>query len=102
MGEKIYHWNIISNITTSDLTPFYTTVDNNEIIEFKTPEGIQRNVNSLTVWSDTSDLFFEVNDSSYVVYVPANSFVSLDYLSLRYIKVLSNAGIKLRYVAMYY
>ena len=100
--DKLKHFNIISSITTDDLTPFYETVDNNEIIEFVTPEGIHRSVNSLTIWTDSSALYIELNDSSYCVYIPANSFISIDYLLLKSIKVKANAGAKLRYLAMYY
>lgn len=100
--DKVRHWNIISSVVSDDLTPWYTTVDNDEVIQFVSADGVQRNVNALTVWANTSDLYIKVGDTSYCVYVPANASVSLDYLQLQKMTVMGNAGIKLRYVAMYY
>lgn len=102
MGEKLYHWGIISSILSDNLTPFYETVDNNQKINFVTADGTQRSINSLTIWSSASDLYIDMNSSGYCVYVPANTAVSLDYLQLSNMIVLGNSGQKIRYVALYY
>lgn len=100
--DKVKHWGIISSILSDNLTPYYTTIDNNQLIEFKTADGTQRSINSLTIWSDGSALYIDLNSTGYCIYIPANSFVSLDYLHLKNMIVTGNSGQSLRYVAMYY
>jgi hypothetical protein len=100
--DKVKHFNIISSVLASAPSPWMTTLDNNEIIEFKTLDGTQRNVNSLTIWSNSTALYIQVGTSDYCVYIPANSSISLDYLQLQQITVLGLAGIELRWTALYY
>ena len=102
MVDKLMHWNAISSIKSDNLTPYYTTTDNNQVIEFKTSDGVQRSVNALTIWTNSTALYIQLGDSTDCIYIPANSSVSLDYLLIKKITVLANAGVNLRYIAMYY
>ena len=101
MGEKIYHWGCISSVSSDNLTPYIQTTDNNQLIEFIS-DGVQRTINSLTIWAESSDLYINVNDGGECLYIPSNSFTSIDYLRITKIRVMANAGIKLRYFASYY
>lgn len=104
MSDKLKHWGCISSIKSDNLTPFYTTLENNEEILFVDDDGVQRVINSLTLWTSADALYIQISESGdgQCIYLPANSSVSLDYLKIDKIKILAVAGVLIRYLALYY
>ena len=102
MGEKVFHFGFLSSIASTSLSPWYATVSNNQLITFTDSGGIQRNVNSLTIWANATALYIQINESGYCVYIPANGSISIDYLLIHEIRVMHNSPVDLRYAASFY
>jgi len=100
--DKIQHFGFMSSILSTALTPWYTTTDNNELIEFKDANGVLRNVNAVTIWANDSDLYINVNDSGSCLWIAQGKSLSIDFLLMKSIRVMGNAGITLRWAASYY
>jgi hypothetical protein len=94
------HYTFISSIPFNSLHPFYTTLANNEVIYIKDSNGTQFQANSLTIFTNSSALYIQIGSSDFCIYIPANDFISLDYLSIESFKVLANSGAELRWYAM--
>lgn len=101
--DKLKHFKFFSSIDSGSLTPWYETVDNEQVFSFVDQNGVSYNVNSLTLFTEASELYFEIpSDSGYAVYVPANSSINVDYLLIKNFKILAPATAKFRYYAMAY
>lgn len=99
--DKLDHYGVISSIVDDNLTPYYETTLDDELIDFITTDGIQRVVNSLNIWSNTTDLYVEINESGRCVVVPAYSFLNIDYIPIKNITITGLAGQQFRYLGLY-
>jgi len=97
-----FHSGFISSIHKDNLTPFYTTISNNEIISFTDTQGKNQNLNSLTIEADNTALYIQVLPSEYCVYIPANGKTTIDFLKISQIKVLGNLGQKIKWYGKFY
>lgn len=97
----LQHYGFISSIKYDNLTPWYTTTQENEVIQFK--EGdVQRNLNALTIEANTTDLYIRIMPTDYCLYVPANQARTFDLQEIKSIQVMGVAGQKLRWSGQFY
>jgi|688.fasta_scaffold826491_2 hypothetical protein len=90
-----------SSIHKDNLTPWYSLISENELIEFK--EGaIQRELNSLLIEAEATPLYIQILPSEYCLYIPANGSRSYDFEAIKAIKVLNVLGTKIRFSGMYF
>jgi len=99
---NLAHSGFISSIHKDNLTPFYTTISNNEIISFTDTQGRNQNLNSLTIEADNTALYIQILPSEYCIYILANNSVTIELLNIKEIKVLGNLGQKIRWYGLYY
>jgi len=102
MIGNLAHSGYISSIHKDNLTPFYTTISNNEIISFTDAQGKNQNLNSLTIEADNTALYIQVLPSEYCVYIPVNGSTTIDFLKISQIKVLGNLGQKIKWYGKFY
>lgn len=95
------HTGYLSSIKYDDLVAWYTTVEDNEIIEFKDGDT-QKTLNSLLIEAEATPLFIQLLPSEYCLYIPANSSRTYDFESIESIQVRNATGVKLRWSGMYY
>jgi hypothetical protein len=98
---EVYHSGFLSSIKYDNLSPWYTTTSNNQTIEFKDSNGNQRQLNSLTIFSDSTPLYIRILPSDYCIYIPPNSFISYDFQRVEKIQVMGNSGQKIRWYGMF-
>lgn len=97
----IQHYGFISSIKYDNLTPWYTTIKENEIIEFK-DGNLQRNLNALTIEADTTGLYIRVLPSNYCLYIPENQAKTFNMQEIKAIQVMGIAGQKIRWSGQFY
>jgi hypothetical protein len=99
---NLWHSGFISSIHKDTLTPWYTTVANNETIEFKEVNGQQRHLNSLFIEAENTDLYIRIMPSDYCIFVPANESRSYDFEDVTSIQVMGNLGQNLRWSGQFF
>ena len=99
--DKIRHFGFLSSISTENKELYLETAATDDEIPLITSDGIQRNVNSLTLFAIDTDLIVEINPG-YCVVIKAGTSISLDYLYIKSFKILGNALQKYRFYACYY
>lgn len=98
---NLEHTGFISYCRYDNLQSFYTTTQSNEIIEFK-ENGIQRQLNSLIIESELTDLYVRILPSDYILFVPANDVRTYNLTKIEKIQVMGNSAQKLRWSGCYY
>jgi len=98
----LYHSGFISSIKRDNLTPWYTTLQDNEVIEFKESDGKQRYLNALLIQAELTDLYIRILPSDYCIYIPAGTAKSYDFEKIGSIQIMNVAGAKLRWEGSYY
>jgi hypothetical protein len=83
------------------LTPWITTTSKDEIIEFKEGQST-RQLNSLVLEAETTDLYIRLLPSDYCLYIGAGESRRYDLESISAIQVMGNAGQKLRWSGMFW
>ena len=101
MSDRVQHFGFLSSVQYNNLTPWYTTLANDEVIYFKDVSGDQKEVNSVTIFSEASGLYIRLLPSTGCIYIPSGSQISIEYQEMESIQVMANAGIKLRWYAQY-
>jgi hypothetical protein len=101
---NLYHSGFISSIHKDSLSPWYSTLSNNEEIFFTdiSEDNKQRNVNALTIFSESTPLYIRILPSEYCVYIEPNSFLEYNFESIKGIQVMGNSGQKLRWYGQFY
>jgi hypothetical protein len=103
MGSgNIFHYGFISSIHIDNRIPWYTTISENEVIEFKETNGQKREVNSLLIEAESTDLYIRILPFDYCLYVPANESRTYELAPIKSIQVMNPLGTKLRWSAMFY
>lgn len=99
---NLNHSGFISSIHKDDLTAFYVTTQDNEIIDFQDKNGNLYSLNSLTIEANTTDLFIQILSSEYCVHVSAGSSLTIDYCEIKQIKVLGLANQSLKWFGLFF
>jgi hypothetical protein len=99
---NLYHSGFISSIKYDNLTPWYTTTSDNQVIEFKETDGQQRHLNSLFIETEATALYIRILPTDYCLYVPANSSINYDFEDVKSIQIMNVAGVKLRWSGLHF
>lgn len=75
---------------------WYTTVEDNEIIEFKYP------LNSLLIEAKSTELAIKTNNSPHIWYISANDKEGIEGLKITKIQVLNPMGTEIRWKGLTY
>jgi hypothetical protein len=102
MVGNIIHSGFISSVKYDNLTPWYTTMQANEVITFKDDKGNPISVNSLFIEANTTDLYIRILPSDGCLYIPSNDSKSFDLKSVREIQVMGASGQNIRWSGMTY
>jgi len=102
MTSNILHGGFVSSVKFDNLTPFYTTTSENEIIEFKGCDGRDRNINALTIEAGDKDLYIRIFPTDYCLFVASGQSKSIDFQSIRAIQVMGASGQKVRWSGQFY
>lgn len=102
MIGNILHSGFISSIHKDNLTPWYQTTSNNEIIHFLDSNNEQRHLNSLVIYSKDTPLYVRMLPSDYCVYIEPNSFVEYNLKSTTSIQIMGNSGQSIRWMGQFY
>lgn len=98
------HYGFISSVT-STTTPWFTTTESNQTINFADTTEKPRTLNSLVIIADTTDLYIKIlpnyENESYL-YIPAGKREAIDYCRITGIQILGNSGQKLRWFGLFY
>ena len=101
-SDYLTHNGFWSTIKYDNLTAWYTTVSDNEVIEFDNSDGTQREMNSILIESESTPLYIRILPSDYCVYLPENTFRELNYQKIERVQVMNSAGVKIRITGQYY
>lgn len=96
------HLGFISSIRYDDLTEWYETIENNEIINFLDSNGSRRQLNSLTIFTESTGLRIRLLPTDFCIYIPPNSYLNIDKFKIERIQVMKNAGTKLRWYGLFF
>lgn len=99
---NLYHSGYISYCKYDALAEWYTTTEDNEVIEFKETDGTQRQLNSLYIEAEATDLYIRMIPSDYCIFVPANESRNYDFEKIQSIQIMNLAGTKLRWSGLFY
>lgn len=99
--SKIKHSGFMSSIKHDNLTPWYVTQGEDEVIEFY-ENGGTRNVNALTIEAGNSDLYIRMLPSDYCLYIPANEGRTFDFQRVNKIQIMGVAGQEIRWSGQFY
>ena len=94
--SKIKHFGFMSSIRHDNLTPWYVTQEEDEVIELY-EDGGNRNVNALTIESGEGDLYIRMLPSDYCLYIPANQGRTFDLQRVSKVQVMGGAGQEIRW-----
>ena len=100
--EPINSYGFISSIKFDNLNPWYTTIENNQIIEFKDASGDKKQLNSLYIEAENTPLFIRILPSDYCIYSPANSSQGLNSQRIESMQVMNILGTKFRWYGQWY
>ena len=99
--SKINHSGFMSSIKHDNLTPWYVTQGEDEIIEFGDDVRV-RNINALTIEASESDLYIRILPSDYCLYIPANQGRTFDLQRINRVQVMGSAGQEIRWSGQFY
>lgn len=103
MIGNLLHSGFISSIHKDNLTPWITTTEADQVINFIDQSGSKRILNSLTIDAETTDLYIQILPSEYCIYIKAGEIGGgIDFLRIEQIKVLGLSGQKLRWSGLFY
>jgi hypothetical protein len=95
-GSDIRHASLFSYSTIDNMLDYYTTVEDNEVIDFEEKfKGVHANF----IWIESIDSPLKVtfNNSEYIVYIPAGHAREISYLDVVKMKIHCPVGTKLRW-----
>lgn len=99
---NLFHSGFISSIHKEVLTPWYTTLAENEVVEFKEADGYQRQLNSLMIEAEATNLYIRILPTDWCLFVPAGESRSYDFEKVQSIQIMGLAGQKLRWSGQFY
>ena len=99
--DKVKHFGFLSSVSTANKELYLETSKEDDVIVLATSDGIQRQVNALTLFAINTDLVVEINPG-YCVVIKAGTSLSLDYLYIKSFKILGAALQQYRYYACFY
>jgi hypothetical protein len=101
MGNLL-HSGYLSYCKYDDLKEWYTTITDNEIIEFKDLDGQQRHINSLLIEAESTDLYIRILPLDYILFIPKYETRSYDLESIMAIQIMNLSDVKLRWSGMFF
>jgi len=102
MIGNLFHSGYLSSIHKDNLTPFHTTTVANELITFTDQNNNPYPLNSLTIEANNTDLYIQILPSEFVLHIIAGNSISIDYCSIKQIKVLGNLGQDIKWYGLYF
>jgi hypothetical protein len=96
-GSDIRHSSLFSYVSVEDKKEYYTTVEDNELIEFRKVFGQELHANFIWIEAIDSALYISMNDTKYLIYVPAGHAREISYLDVTNMRICCPVGTKLRY-----
>ncbi len=98
---NLFHSGMLSYCKYDDLKEWYTTTEDNEVIEFK--EGTQqRQLNSLYLEAENTSLYIRILPHDYCIFIPANESRNYDFEKIESIQIMHNLGTKIRWSGQFY
>jgi hypothetical protein len=101
MIGELHHSGYFSYCKYNNLQQWFTTTSTNQTIEFYDGDNL-RQLNSLMIESETTDLYIRILPSDYILYVPANDVRTYEFTKVSKIQVMGASGIKFRFSGCYY
>jgi len=99
---NLYHSGMLSYCKYDDLKEWYTTTENQEIIPFEETDGTVRQLNSLFLEAEATDLYIRLLPSDYCIFIPSYESRNFDFKKIEGIQVMNNLGVKLRFTGQFF
>lgn len=97
-GSDIRHAGFYSYTTKDNIIPYYTTVSDDELIDFSVSlDKYASHANFLWIESVDSPLYVSINDTDSLVYIPTGHAREISYIDIVKIRVMNLANTKLRW-----
>ncbi len=96
-GRDLRHAALYSFCREGNISSYYTTVEENELIDFTDLFGVHTHANFLRIDSIDNDLYFSPNDNGHYIYVGSGNIETIEYYDLTKIRLHCPIGTKLRW-----
>lgn len=97
-GSDIRHAHFYSYTNKYNLIPYYTTIENNQLIDFNNFWDSD-NIHANFIWIESVDsaLYISFNDDEGVVFIPTGHCREISYIDCTSMTIYNPLGTKLRF-----